>query len=112
MIWTEILALLSPVITLISIFGGYLVLRSSMANTERALQERVRETLVDENQILQSRVNRLEQENKRLHGLMIHIIAALKKIAGIELEIDEDMVIFRSQDGKIQVSRLQDEATK
>src|SRR5260221_10860126 len=49
------------IILVAGIVGGYFGLRSSMAKGSQALQDRVRQTLLDENQILQDRLKRVEE---------------------------------------------------
>lgn len=106
MTWIEALAIGQFVVLVASIFGGYFSLRSAQARSEVDIQTRVREALHDENEVLQSRVKRLETENKRLSNLMLLIIAALRKTRGIELEVDEDMITLRDPANGTHISRL------
>lgn len=81
------------------IVGGYIGVRSAIAKSEVAVQARVREALHDENELLQSRVTRLEKENRRLSRIVQLIAATLKRTHGIELEVDEEVVHLRTSSG-------------
>ncbi len=107
---TEALVIANFVFLLLTVIGGYMVVRSTVAKSEGVIQQRVREALTAENDLLQSRVKRLEAENKRLNNLMALIIAALKNINGITLEINEDMITLRDASG-LHVSRLNTDNT-
>lgn len=109
MTWVSILALVEPILLVFVGIGGYIGLRSGMAKAETEVQERVRTALHDENELLQSRVKRLETENKRLGNLMELVVVTLKKAHGIELEIDSDFITLRTPGSSSvsQVSRLQ-----
>lgn len=108
MILTEILSLLSPLLVVVGVFAGYISLRSGVAKSEREIGERIRNALHDENNLLQTRVQRVEEENKHLHRVMQLIIETLKKTNGIELEINGDIITLRKSNGNIQVNRLSD----
>lgn len=79
--------------------GGTFVFRSSLRKAENDVQERVRDALSAENELLQSRVNRLEKENRRLHRVLQLLASTLKKTHGIELEIDDETIYVRTQAG-------------
>ncbi len=96
---TEILVIANFVFLLLTVIGGYMVIRTTVAKSEGVIQQRVREALTAENDLLQSRVKRLETENKRLNNLTLLIITSLKKMRGINLEINEDIITFRDAAG-------------
>lgn len=104
----SILALANFLILAAGIIGGWFVLRSSIAKSETDVQTRVRAALHDENELLRNRVQRLETENKRLSKLMQLIVTTLKKLHGIELDIEDDVITLRSANGN--VSRVSTDA--
>lgn len=104
---TEILSLLSPLLVIITACVGYISLRSGVAKSEREISGRIRDALSEENNLLQSRIQRVELENKHLNRVMQLIIETLKKTNDIELEINGDIVTLRKS-GNIQVNRLSD----
>ena len=97
---SSVLAIANFVILLLTIIGGYVVIRSSIAKAESDVQERVREGLKAENELLMNRVARLEGDNKKLERQMQSIVTMLKKIYGISLEVDGDVVSFRDKNGR------------
>ena len=94
--WLTIANLL---ILVIGSIAGTIVFRSALAKAESDVQERVRNALSAENDLLQSRVNRLEKDNKRLNKLIDLIISTLAKKHRIDIEIDGDIVTVRTQNG-------------
>jgi hypothetical protein len=105
---TEILVVANFIFLLLTIVGGYLVLRSTVARAEAAVQVRVRDALTVENELLQSRVKRIEGENRQQKALMRLLVVTMKKQLGLDIELDEDTVIIR--DGKVtRIVRLSDE---
>lgn len=101
----QLLVIANFVILVGGAIGGYIVIRSTMANAERIVEDRVRQALVTENVLLTSRVARLEKDNQRLDRLMAMMIDVLKKTRNIDLEVNDDMVIIRD-DGKMQIRRI------
>jgi hypothetical protein len=95
MAWTEALSLINLFVAIGVLVGGYIAIKSSMAKTSTEIQDRVRDALHDENEILQFRLKRIEADNKRLNNLMALIMSALKKTHGIELEIGENLITMR-----------------
>ncbi len=96
--WQMFIAIGSFCILLAGMFGGYISLRSTISKANTETQEHVREALKDENEILQSRVLRVEgdlrkqeAENRRLNDMMNLIIEIFQK-RGIVITIDGDMV--------------------
>lgn len=75
--------------------GGIFIFRSSLAKAKDDVQERVREALEAENQLLQKQLDRLEKHSKRLDKILQLIATTLKRTQNIELIIDEDIVILR-----------------
>lgn len=96
---TEWLAIVNFVLLIATMVGGTLVFRSSMASAERDVQKRVSDALEVENEVLQKRFERVEKDNRKLEKLMQLIIITLKKMHGIELEIDDDVITLRSAAG-------------
>ena len=103
--WTSILTIANLVVAIGIIIGGYIAIRSSMGRASSEIQERIRQALHDENELLQARVKRLETENKRLNKLVLLVVNVLKKTHGITLEINEDMITLRDASG-LHISHL------
>ncbi len=93
------------IILVAGIVGGYFGLRSSMAKGSQALQDRVRQTLLDENQVLQDRLKRVEEicksdrealEKKlaRVEGVVSTIRYMLKDRRRLRLEVKDDFVML------------------
>lgn len=93
------LTIINLIVLVVGGIAGALVFRSQLAKAESDVQERVRNALSAENELLQSRINRLEKDNKRLNKLIDLIISTLKKTHRIEIEIDGDTVMVRTQSG-------------
>jgi hypothetical protein len=107
---TEVLVIANFVFLLLSIIGGYMVVRSTIAKGEAMVQIRVREALTAENDLLQARVKRVEGDFRQCKALMSLLIVTMKKQLGIDIELDDDTVIIR--DGKFtRIVRLSDEET-
>ena len=85
---------------------GFFTVRSAIIKANQDTQTRVREALHDENELLQSRVTRLERENKRLENLIQLFIAMMKKTHNIDTEIDGDVITMRSPNNGTHVSRI------
>lgn len=108
MMLTEILVVANFVFLLLTIVGGYMVVRSTVARGAAEVQIHVREALTVENELLQSRMKRLEAEYRQHKALMRLLIDTLKKQLGLDIELDNDTVIIR--DGKVsRIVRLSDE---
>lgn len=96
MTWTEALAIGQFVVLIATIFGGYFGLRSVLAKSSVEVQERIRQALHDENELLQSQVTRLEKELTHIKALMRLLIETLKKHKGIEVEATNDTITIRN----------------
>lgn len=103
--WAQILTIANLIVLLMTAGGGYLVLKSTVAKAESDVQERVRGALHDENELLQSQVERQGKEIKRLNAVLEIIFHWLRKSQNIEIEVDGDIVTFRGASG-VQVSRI------
>lgn len=93
------LAIINLIFLVCGGIGGALVFRSSLRKAESDVQERVLAAMSTENELLQSRVNRVEKENRRLNRVLSLLAVTLKKTHGIELEIDEETIYIRAQSG-------------
>ncbi len=98
--WAQILTVANLVILVVTVGGGYFVLRSTIAKAEIDVQERVRQALHDENELLQSQVERQEKEIKRMRAIFDLLVSMLKRMHGIEIEINGDMVSIHSANGQ------------
>ncbi len=112
--WASILTLVDLIIMVGTAFGVVWAFRSSKGRSEREIGERVRQALHEENELLQSRLKRIETENRHLNDMLQFVIDMLKRTRNITLEIDttNSIVTFRGSDGTIQVSRLPDDPGK
>lgn len=75
--------------------GGIFIFRTSLAKAKDDVQERVREALEAENQLLQKQLDRQAATLKRMEKILQLIATTLKRTHNIELSIDEDIVILR-----------------
>lgn len=105
---TEILSVLSFVIVIGGIIAGYFSLTTVLAKSKAEISDRIRDDLSEENNLLRSRMQRVEEDNKHLRRIMELIVQTLKKAQKIDLEIDGDVVTLRYPNGNIQVNRLSD----
>lgn len=96
--WTNFITIAQFILLVAGIIGGYIVIRSTIAKSESEVQDRVREALSTENELLQSRLDRVEKDNRRLENLIQTIIMLLRK-THIDLEIDGNVVTIRSPSG-------------
>ncbi|SRR6266568_4408540 len=103
--FAELLVIANFVLLVGEAVGGYIVIRSTISNAERLVEERVRNALIAENELLAARLARIEKENQRLDQIMDLVIDVLKKMRNIEIEVHDDMVIIRD-DGKTHVKRI------
>lgn len=103
---TGILTIINLAILIAAPIGVYIAIRSSASSAASSIQERVRQALHDENELLQERVTRVEKENARLNKLFTLVIAVLKKVYGADLEIDGDMVVLRDPTKGMHINQL------
>jgi hypothetical protein len=80
------------------VVGGYIVLRSSLASGAAKIQENVRIALKDENEGLQRRLERVEEDNALLKHQLELVVEVLKR-QGIILEINGGMVSIKDAKG-------------
>lgn len=99
--WAGIITIANFIILVGGGIIGFLALRSSLAKSENEIKERIMNDLGKENEILRNRVQRLETENKLQGKQMQLIITTLKKLFGIELDIDDDVITLRSANGNV-----------
>lgn len=105
---TGTLVIINLAIVVGGIIATRIVLRSSLAKSENEIKERIVADLGKENELLRSRVQRLEAENRRMSKLMQLIITTLKKLHGIDMDIEDDVITLRSANGN--VSRVSTDA--
>lgn len=86
------LAILNLIVLVAGSFGGVLAFRSSMANAERAVQERVIVALKDEIEIL-------NRKYARQNSIISTILYALKQ-RGLKIVIEDDFVTLSEAGGK------------
>lgn len=99
------LAIFNLIILLGGGIVGYFTVRSAITKANQDTQDRVREALSAENELLAKKVERVERENRRLDKLMQLIVVTLRKTQNIELEIDDDLIILRAK-GVTHTSRI------
>lgn len=103
--WAQLLTIANFILLICGVAGGYIALRSAVANAEVGVQTRVREALSAENELLRNQIKRIEGEYRQLKALTNLLIETLKKQRNLDIEIEEDSVVIR--DGTtIRVSRL------
>ena len=90
----ESLSLLSLVLSICIIVGGYIAVRQGFNHTAGEAQERAINALESEMDALHSRIEALEHENTRLEQIITTICAALKQ-RGMHIVIDGTMVSIR-----------------
>ena len=105
---TGTLVIINLAIVVGGIIATRIVLRSSLAKSENEIKERIVADLGKENELLRSRVQRLEAENRRMSKLMQLILTTLKKLHGIDMDIEDDVITLRSANGN--VSRVSTDA--
>jgi uncharacterized protein (UPF0335 family) len=91
----ESLSLLSLVLSICVIVGGYIAVRQGFSHTAGEAQERAINALESEMDALHSRIEVLEHENTRLEQIITTICAALKQ-RGMHITIDGTMVSIRN----------------
>ena len=93
--WTQILAILSFFLALVGPLGIVLALRGSKLQEEQKIAQRVRDMYHDENELLLSRVTRLEADCKHCNKVIELIIDTLQKVKGITLEVEDSVITLR-----------------
>src|SRR5258707_13747165 len=93
--WTQILAIISFFLALVDTLGIVLALSSSKLEEEQKIAERVRDMYHDENELLLSRVTRLEADSKHCNKVIELIIDTLQKVKGITLEVEDSVITLR-----------------
>jgi hypothetical protein len=107
----QVLELLSPLVLIVGIIAGYLSLRSSLAKSQTAISLRVREELQAENEILRSRLQRIELDRDQQDRILTTIRYVLKQ-RGLRIIIDGDFVTLDDGTGQGKVVRIQDKLPK
>jgi hypothetical protein len=93
-----LLVVANLLVLILGIVGGYIVLRSSLARGAQEMQAHVRTALKDENEMLQTRLDRLEEDNAMLKRQLDLVVEILKR-QGIILEINGEMVQVKDAKG-------------
>ena len=93
--WAQILAILSFCLALMGPLGIVLALRGSKLHAELETDERLRQMYHDENELLLSRVTRLEADSKHCNKVIELIIDTLQKVKGITLEVEDSVITLR-----------------
>ncbi|HEX4207876.1 MAG TPA: hypothetical protein VHZ51_27490 [Ktedonobacteraceae bacterium] len=73
------ISIFSMILTVAGIIGGVLVFKSGISRTAYEVQERVINAMQSEIAVLRSRLEDLENENKRLDQVIYTLCEALKK---------------------------------
>jgi hypothetical protein len=92
---TELLVIANLVLIVGGVIGGYIVIKSAIANSERLIGERVRAALVAENDLLQSKVDRMSGELKEAKTMMQFLLDTLKRERGLEIRVEDDRITLR-----------------
>ena len=101
---TSIIAIAEFLIVLAAIIGGYLSVRGVVSKSSEEVQSRVRDALKDENELLQSRITRVEAENRRLSD-MLQLLTTIFEKRGVTIIIDDSMIQVKDKDGSTVVVR-------
>ena len=94
--WLTIaLAIANAVFLVGATIGGILAFRSGLANAERVIQERIREALSAENDLLRSQLERQDKEMVKFRALVGLLIETFKQQRGIGIEMESDRIVIR-----------------
>lgn len=104
MTFTEVFAIAEFIFLVAAVIGGYIMVRSTIAKASAEVQTRVREALTAENELLQGKVKRLEENSRRLERLLLMLQEAMRR-RGVEIVIDDETVIIRD-DKETRISKL------
>jgi hypothetical protein len=103
---SSLLVIANLVVLIAGVAGGYIVLRSSLARGAQEIQERVMTGLRDENEGLQRRLDRMEEDNATCKRQLDLVVEILKR-QGIILEINGEMVQVKDAKGSTFTSTRQ-----
>jgi hypothetical protein len=103
---SSLLVIANLVVLIGGVIGGFIVLRSSLARGAQEIQERVRTALKDENEMLQTRIDRVEEDNDMLKRQLLLVVEILKR-QGIILEINGEIVQVKDAKGSTFTSTRQ-----
>lgn len=105
-------ALIDLIVLVAVSFGVFLAFRTSMANAERAIQDRVIIALKDERELLNSKIQNLERDYARQNSVLSTIRYALMQ-RGLRITIEGEFVTLSEAGGKLsKVTRIQDRSTQ
>ena len=96
---TSVLTVINFVVAIGIVIGGYIAVRFGLGHVSSEIQQRVRDGLHDENELLQTQLKRLEAKIEHLES-MLETTAELLKEKGFTLTIGEDSVTLEG-DGKV-----------
>lgn len=97
--WAIIFGFGNFIVVVGGIIAGRWVIKSSLAKSEGEIKDRVLNDLGKENEFLRNKVDRVEKDNRRLENLFQLLISTLKKTHRIDIEIDGDIIVLRTQNG-------------
>jgi hypothetical protein len=102
------LSVISLLLTIGGLLGGFFAFRNGMVRTANEVQERVINALESEINNLRQRLDDMKDENIRLR-LIIETICAALKSRGLAVTIDGDMVsIHDAQGGTTTITHIQE----
>ena len=102
------LSIISLLLTIGGLFGGFFAFRNGMARTANEVQERVIHALESEITTLRQRLDDMNEENIRLK-LVIETICAALKSRGLAVTIDGAMVSIRDTHGTTTITHIQEQ---
>lgn len=102
----DFLPLLSIILTLCAVVGGFFAFKKGYSQEAGAIQERVIEALKDEVKALKSKIESLETERSTQDRVLSTIRYALKQY-GMRIVISGDFVTVRDASGKNKTTRIQ-----
>ena len=97
--FTSILTIVNFVVALVVMIGGGFAIRYGIGKLASEIQDRVRQGLLDENELLRTQLERLEAKVEHLES-MLETTADLLQQKGFTLTIGEDTVTLEG-DGKM-----------
>jgi cell division protein FtsB len=104
----NIFSTVNIILTLVTIAGGLLAYRSSIARAANEVQERVIAALEAEITTMRDKLDDMKAENTRLRVTIETICAALRS-RGMAVSIDGDMVSIKDSRGSSTTARIKEE---
>lgn len=98
---TVITIVANLILIVAGIIGGWMVIQSSLAHGAQEIQDRVKTSILEENDLLQKRLDRVEDENKLLKKQMQRAFELLEETRGIIIKIDGELIQIQDTQGSV-----------